>query len=614
METKIRLKNLYLIAIITIGLIGLGLGSTFAMFTAETTINNPIAFNSNLTSTNVLAETIEVIVPAEADKNVDIVISNTNANPLNYNVWYTPTSNDLEVGSESTNNSYGPVGVLPSSGNFTLTVGLRNNGDSPITVTIGVSSSGDTIVLPSGVTSVPNSALPYRLSLSDFIYVLGSNQSTVSSLSANFYDQSNQTISEQNNVTLPASISIAQNEVLLVRYIGSVTEVNIPNTFIKNGNTYNVVLLSYVNDGSNLSTGVFYKNDDIEDISFGNNVKYIALNSSGNGYDNYSMNNMFNGCTSLETVSNIPNTITNMDSTFTGCTSIVTAPTLSSGVTNISNLFSGCTSLTTLNLSNIDLDDVTSYTNALTGVSTTATITVPNCTQYRLFVSKIGTSYTGLSATDSDYTCYYQQVEFIQSTGTQYIDTGVKGTSNLKSIAEINITSLPSAGTPFFGGYGNSQRCYLLIVQSDGTVGISYISTTNSSRKLSTNTIYMIETDFTKGSQMLKVDNESVLTGANNNTLNTNVNILLFGYYFNTGLDTRYPVNMKLYSFKLYSSGTLIRDYIPCYTIVPGKNSKGVNCSAGTRGLYDKVNNVFYSNGNTAANADPFVAGPDVNS
>ena len=103
METKIRLKNLYLIAIITIGLIGLGLGSTFAMFTAEATINNPIAFNSNLTSTNVLAETIEVIVPAEADKNVDIVISNTNANPLNYNVWYTPTSNDLEVGSESSN-------------------------------------------------------------------------------------------------------------------------------------------------------------------------------------------------------------------------------------------------------------------------------------------------------------------------------------------------------------------------------------------------------------------------------------------------------------------------------------------------------------------------------
>ena len=162
METKIRLKNLYLIAIITIGLIGLGLGSTFAMFTAEATINNPIAFNSNLTSTNVLAETIEVIVPAEADKNVDIVISNTNANPLNYNVWYTPTSNDLEVGSESSNNSYGPVGILPSAGNFTLTVQLRNNGNSPITVTVGVSSSSSDIVLIPDATAVPTSSLPAK--------------------------------------------------------------------------------------------------------------------------------------------------------------------------------------------------------------------------------------------------------------------------------------------------------------------------------------------------------------------------------------------------------------------------------------------------------------------
>ena len=159
MKTRIRLKNLYLIAIIAIGLIGLGIGSTFAMFTAQATINNPIAFNSNLSSTNLLAETIEVIVPAEEDKYVDLVISNTNAESLNYNVWYAPSSNDLEVGSESSNNSYGPVGVLPSAGNFTLTVGLRNNGDSPITVTIGISSSGDTVVLPSGVTSVPATKL-----------------------------------------------------------------------------------------------------------------------------------------------------------------------------------------------------------------------------------------------------------------------------------------------------------------------------------------------------------------------------------------------------------------------------------------------------------------------
>ena len=121
-QTKIGLKNLYLMTIITIGLIGLGVGSTFAMFTASTNIDNPIALASNLSSTNILAETVEVIIPAGEDREVDLAISNTSQDALHYTAWYMPSSNDLEVGSVSSNNSYGPVGLIPSAGSFTLTV------------------------------------------------------------------------------------------------------------------------------------------------------------------------------------------------------------------------------------------------------------------------------------------------------------------------------------------------------------------------------------------------------------------------------------------------------------------------------------------------------------
>ncbi len=162
MKTKVQLKNLYLIAVIAIGLIGLGVGSTFAMFNASTSIDNPIAFNSNLSSINLLAETIEVTVPAGEDKNVDIVVSNTSIDSLNYTAWYSPTSNDLVVGSTSSNNSYGPVGTLSTSANFTLTVQLRNKGDTPITVTIGVSSSDSQVVISEGTTVIPSTQLlPY---------------------------------------------------------------------------------------------------------------------------------------------------------------------------------------------------------------------------------------------------------------------------------------------------------------------------------------------------------------------------------------------------------------------------------------------------------------------
>ena len=48
MKTKISMKTIYLILVITIGLVGLGIGSTLAVFTASAEISNPISFSSNL--------------------------------------------------------------------------------------------------------------------------------------------------------------------------------------------------------------------------------------------------------------------------------------------------------------------------------------------------------------------------------------------------------------------------------------------------------------------------------------------------------------------------------------------------------------------------------------
>lgn len=55
----------------------------------------------------------------------------------------------------------------------------------------------------------------------------------------------------------------------------------------------------------------------------------------------------FSGCTSLTTVPEIPNSVTNMDHTFYGCTSLITVGNIGNSVTNMDYTFSGCTSLTT---------------------------------------------------------------------------------------------------------------------------------------------------------------------------------------------------------------------------------------------------------------------------
>ena len=63
---KISIKTFYLIAVISIGLIGLAVGSTYAMFTTSAEINNPITISSNLTSNDDTMETFEVEVSPSA--------------------------------------------------------------------------------------------------------------------------------------------------------------------------------------------------------------------------------------------------------------------------------------------------------------------------------------------------------------------------------------------------------------------------------------------------------------------------------------------------------------------------------------------------------------------
>lgn len=70
----------------------------------------------------------------------------------------------------------------------------------------------------------------------------------------------------------------------------------------------------------------------------------------------------------------------------------------------------------------------------------------------------------------------------------------------------------------------------------------------------------------------------------------------LFCYFSNSSNSPARFVEADLYYFKLFVNGTLVRDLIPC------KNSNNVV------GMYDVVNDVFYTSPNGAA----FTAGPAV--
>ena len=175
MTKKIPVKNLYLIAIISIGLIGLAVGSTYAMFTATAEINNPISLSSNLTYTSDIVETMDVTVAPGETEQVTLDITNSTDSTLNYAIWYIDEGYDIDFGTELETPDDTTSGSLSTGSYFPIGVYIRNNGTSNATVTLGISSSSGNIVLADNMTILPNSGLPVPKNLLKRIEYLYTN-------------------------------------------------------------------------------------------------------------------------------------------------------------------------------------------------------------------------------------------------------------------------------------------------------------------------------------------------------------------------------------------------------------------------------------------------------
>lgn len=153
---KITFKNIYLLLIISIGLVSLGVGSTFAMFTASKSIDNPISFNSNLSYKEDIFESFDISIDANSYKNIQFVLSNDNdIDNLKYASWYIYDGNDGDIGFSLTSDSIAASGSLPSDGG-TISIKVTNNTSNAIELTMGVSVTNDAMVLPSYMKLIPS--------------------------------------------------------------------------------------------------------------------------------------------------------------------------------------------------------------------------------------------------------------------------------------------------------------------------------------------------------------------------------------------------------------------------------------------------------------------------
>lgn len=308
---KISVKTIYLILVISIGLVGLGVGSTFAMFTASSKIDNPISFTAGIFGESDVIETVEVTVPAGETKATNLHVTNSTNSNLNYVMWYIDEGLDIELGSKRTDSGTYQT-TIGAGEEHQYEVSIRNNSNSDVTVVIGVSSGTGSVTLSSDMKMVPQSELDDpNTSLSDFDYILGGG-----------------TYKNESDM----SYSIPNGYIYLINYKGSSTDVTIPATYTVNGTKYNTVVLSA--DMDEASVGVFTDNKTITSVSINENVKLVNF-STGTATD-YSADNLFSGCTNLTTISSLPNNISSVFNMFRNCTNLT--GTIEIKAENISNV------------------------------------------------------------------------------------------------------------------------------------------------------------------------------------------------------------------------------------------------------------------------------------
>lgn len=190
----------------------------------------------------------------------------------------------------------------------------------------------------------------------------------------------------------------------------------------------------------------------------------------------------------------------------------------------------------------------------------------------------------------------YKELEYIESTGTQWINTNYEVKGDLRFDGEIYTETQ------------NIEMAVIGTIESSSQIEVGFSSSNNRFFTFSnnsaagitaTNPIYGIKLKFTSKFNStdpykelsMNIDGGSYASSNIANTSYVGTHLELFR------IDTRFPFTGRTYYLKIYDNGNLVRSYIPCYRILDG-----------VVGLYDTVNDQFYTNSGTGT----FIKGPEV--
>jgi len=194
----------------------------------------------------------------------------------------------------------------------------------------------------------------------------------------------------------------------------------------------------------------------------------------------------------------------------------------------------------------------------------------------------------------------YKRLEYIESSGTQYIDTGIIPSTNMKINCKMQYVNIQ--GRLFYRGIGNysplrfypfyaniEDQAYTCLIGSSATFysGVDGLKLSILDFEWKSNGEYI--SSVTQDGQAHNVSSTS------NSTFTQSM--YLFGLNNNNRLYSDYPTDVNIHSCKLWKSGSLVRSFIPSQRL-----------SDNAIGMYDLVSNTFFTNQGMGS----FTAGPEV--
>ena len=212
---------------------------------------------------------------------------------------------------------------------------------------------------------------------------------------------------------------------------------------------------------------------------------------------------------------------------------------------------------------------------------------------YSVIIGEYKNKYGNYSILPSEY----QEVEYLESTGTQYIQTNISAATLKWFYIQAVITDINSYDIIIGVSYDDNKNSFSLQFNNFNQRAVfRWGNIENYGYIVSLGTFYELEL----GVGHLKINNYT--STAPTSMVSDTRNIVIFGNYTNrtsTSVNTMYLFRGKIYKCELYGmSDDLIGNFIPCYRKSDSKP-----------GMYDTVNHVFYTN---QGSDDDFIVGDDV--